>query len=721
MKLPLQLPFHKKQKAEYFLALLLRDEGVRAVIFEEIEGKARVVGQHQEQFETTIEDSSAEEWLSTIDKTLSTAEETLPENIETQKTIFGVKETWVESTKIKKEYLSKLKHVSDELGLLPIGFIVIHEAIAHILEKDEGAPVSGILVEVGKELLTVSLIRAGKIVETKKAKIEDSIPQTTDRILQHFNYDVLPSRIIVFNGKQSEKLSQEFIAYSWSKSLPFLHVPQITLLPASFDAKAVLFGAATQMGFEILSERQPHHIQPQEEKDQQAEKEAKEESFGFLEDKDIAQNQEPYPQQIQIPQKEIHKDKPPFSFHLIFSPLLSLFQTVKNVFSKKSPPKKSFVPRIPKKIIVIPIMVIILFAAIFFFSLSSVKSTVTVTVKKETIEQTHDVSFVPSGDSDFSQNIIGVEYVSVTEEGSKSTQATGKKEIGDKAQGTVTIYSRLPQEKTFAQGTIITGPNDLQFTLDKEVKTASSSADASAQPSTVKVEVTAKQIGKESNLPSDTKLSFGSYEQAEVVAKNESAFSGGSKKEVTVIAKADIDKLTEEISKSLEDQAKKHLQEKEDDSVRILPFFTDTTIKSKEFDKKIDEEAKSVAIKASVQFQTARYKKDTLESFSKDKLKDAIKDKSLAKNGLSFETSDMKKNNDKIIGKIMIKAVILPKLDTKKLSEEIKGKSVQEAQESLVGLPQIEDASITLQPNIPFLPKNLPRFTDNITIIFKDE
>ena len=66
------------------------------------------------------------------------------------KTIFGVKGSWVDESKINPEKLAKLKKISDELGLIPIGFLVIFEAIAFLLEKEEGAPVTTILAETGK-------------------------------------------------------------------------------------------------------------------------------------------------------------------------------------------------------------------------------------------------------------------------------------------------------------------------------------------------------------------------------------------------------------------------------------------------------------------------------------------------------------------------------------------------------------------------------------------
>ncbi|MDO8659420.1 MAG: hypothetical protein Q7K54_02350, partial [Candidatus Parcubacteria bacterium] len=248
MNLPFLKKFNKKVLPSYFLVLVLRDEKVNAVIFEEIEGKAKLVGQKEEYFSASIDEISPDEFLQTLDKAISTAESSLPENIQTQKTIFGVKETWTENDQIKKEYLARLKKASQELGMTPIGFLVISQAISHLLQKEEGAPISAILAEVNKKTVTVTLIRAGKSIETKSAEIHETIPFTVDTILKHFNIpEILPSRIVVFNGK--EDLSQEFISHTWSKSLPFLHLPQITNLPHGFDAKAVLFGAATQMGF----------------------------------------------------------------------------------------------------------------------------------------------------------------------------------------------------------------------------------------------------------------------------------------------------------------------------------------------------------------------------------------------------------------------------------------------------------------------------------------
>jgi len=61
----------------------------------------------------------------------------------------------------------------------------------------------------------------------------------------------MPGRVVIY-GADDDEVTQEFIGHPWSKSLPFLHLPQITSLPKDAPIKAMLLGAATQMGAELL-------------------------------------------------------------------------------------------------------------------------------------------------------------------------------------------------------------------------------------------------------------------------------------------------------------------------------------------------------------------------------------------------------------------------------------------------------------------------------------
>src|SRR5437667_11283982 len=98
MKLP--IPFLKATKKEsgiYYLALLLTQEKVSAVILEEISDKIKIVKRHHQFFHKNIDDLTLEELTEAIDKTVSRSEETLPPDVDIHKTVFGVKQDWVEN------------------------------------------------------------------------------------------------------------------------------------------------------------------------------------------------------------------------------------------------------------------------------------------------------------------------------------------------------------------------------------------------------------------------------------------------------------------------------------------------------------------------------------------------------------------------------------------------------------------------------------------------
>ncbi|MDO8460935.1 MAG: hypothetical protein Q7S38_00670 [bacterium] len=734
MKLPFSFNFNKKEEPEYLLALLLKDEKANAIMVEKLAGVIRVISTHEEYFNDSIETATQEELLEVLDKTISTAEEKLPPQIEVKKTIFGVKEEWATDAGIKKEYLEKLKFVSQSLDLSPIGFLVIIEAITHALQKEEGAPVSAILVEPGKKHIGVSLLRAGRIIETRHAPIEGSIVKTTDAILHNFTqYEILPSRIIISYNKSGDELHQEFIAHSWSKSLPFLHVPQIMILPEDFEAKAVLVGAATQMGLEFLKEKTP--IEEPEHTVQKHKQKLSEpiENFGFITEKDIARKEDlpAGPLRREASRQESHikvvdnreAETPLKKQTTHFSSLImGGANTLAKVFSFLFAKLRFFNLSLPKggKIIFIPpiiIIFIILFIALYIFIL---KATITLTISPKVIEKNQAITIATTTPTDLSKNIIQGQFLEVSQEGIATVDTTGTKEVGDKSKGEVTFYSRFTEEKTLPKGTVLTSSNNLEFILDDNISFASSSADASSPPSTKKASVTAKIIGKESNLPSGAKFTVGVLEQSVVIAKNDTAFSGGSKKEVVVVSKDDLAKLKTQLPKDLEKKAKETLDKELSQNSAILPVFIKTTLTKTEFDKKEGEETKDVTLKGTVAYQTVSYKKSDFEEFTNDLLKRDLRDMTFDKNKIAYELKNAKlKDKNNLSATIFIKAFLIPNIDNQQLKDSISGKSFDNTREILGKLPQVSGVDILLTPNLPFLPALLPRLSQNITLILE--
>jgi len=751
MKLP--NPFTKQKKeqtSEYFLALLLTDEKASAVILQEQLGKVKIISKHEEFFSSSLEAIDQEAFITLIDKTVSKAEEVLPPKVETHKTVFGVKESWVDpdTKKITKEYLTKLKKVCDALDLTPIGFMVVTEAISHLLQEEEGAPLSAILAEVGHKTVALALYRGGKVVERIDGPVEDSAAATVDKLLRHFTVAVLPARIILFDAKDAEKLSQQFIGHQWSKSLPFLHVPQITVLPEGYDGRAVTFGAAAQMGFDVLDEDMPQPkalTLPTEEADEKRNEEPQEtkkeetstisaDNFGFVVDQDIATMQPPVDERVEehateeIPSEvadfavNLHQEQPE-SYEIKKHSSQKKMPNIFALVSAHMPHMKLALPSFGKnKNFVLPLIILVvvlgLIGSIIFFYLYKVQANVILSVKPNIVTQDTNVVFSATSPSDFSKNVIAAKSITTTVDGDLSIDTTGKKDVGDKAKGTVTIYNNAETSAKVESGTTIKSSNGLLFLTDKDISIASASGDifSGTKPGTTQVAVTAKEIGTDSNLPSGTKFTIGS--NSSLAAKNDSAFSGGTKKQVTVVSKNDIAKLKTDLPKSLEDKARTALSQKATDSETLLPLLTVASLDKAKFDKNVDDEAKKVKLTASVVFNSMSYQNDELTNYGKSLIKSKYaQDISIADKSIKNTIKDTKqKNENEVETTVTIEAGLLPNINTADVIEKLQGKSLQQTQLIIKGLPQVAQSQITFSPSLPFLPNIFPTLPKHITV-----
>lgn len=777
MKLP--LPFLKKQdnqESAYYLALLLTDEKASAVILQEYLGKLKIIGKHEETFTSELEALPLEELTTVVDKTISVAEEVLPPDIETHKTVFGVKDSWIDTDtkKIKKEYLTKLKKMCDSLDLTPIGFMVVTEAISHLLQEEEGAPLSAILAEVGNKIITLTLLRGGKIVERIDGPREESAPETVDKLLRHFTTAVLPARIIIFDGKNAQKLSQQFINHQWSKGLPFIHVPQVTMLPTGFDARAITFGAATQMGFELqgLDPKKPLHDvsskksvpiaippDPEEPEEVDAAEKVDEDkpipdeedampmngdNFGFVQDQDIA-SATGKDQDVEEPTHatKTHETHPKINHHEMPEPHHVVHNEQEAPQSRKKSGSKFAIPGLPKlslpkfsmpsseflkkKGIVLPIAIVVgiilLFGGLIYYYLYQAKAIVVLSIQPKMVDQSETVTFSTTASNDFSEGIIAAKAIETTLDGQLSTEATGKKDTGDKAKGEVTIYNNGDDPVTLNSGTPIRASNGVTFLIDKDIKIGSASGDifSGTKPGTADAPVVAKELGTESNLPSGTKFAIGG--DTTLAAKNDSAFSGGTKKQLTVVSQNDLTKLRTDLPKSLEDKADSAIKQSADSDETVLPIVISSALTKTKYDKKVDEEAKKVTLAATVAFTGMAYKNSDVKDYAKSLLKDTYDDDTNIANdsmNVTVEDATLKKNKT-VEASIIIEAGLLPNIDTDEVVKELEGKSLDEAKAIVNSLPQVTSSEITFAPGIPLLPSLFPRLPQHISVEVRSE
>lgn len=733
----------KGQDKEYYLSLILRNEKATAVVFEKSGNDIKFIGKGERSFTNTIDNATSEEFLDTLDKAISEAESVLPPNIESHKTLFALKTSWVEDNKIKKEYLDLLKKAGSDLSLDPIGFLVFAESVVNLVQRDEGAPVSAILADIGDKYVTVYHVKAGKIFEARSSEIHESPTHTVDLILKHLQTpEVMPARMVIF-GDNEEDLTQEFIGFSWSKTLPFLHVPQIMSLPEGSDIRAVLLGAATQMNAHLLfdlSDLQDNqngktiNQDDEQNKDVIVEKPAvSDEFFGFVQGGDVSKSGPKTPiehTQTEIETLEEKTEEIPENVKIeeektenvgtigvsmadkLKMTAFGIFAGFKKIDFKSIPFLQNFGQR---KLILIPIILAIL--VIFFMVLLTfnAKARVEIFVNPKEEQKQTSVTFSPNSDTNVDNGIIKAKLVSVNETGETTVNTTGKQDVGEKAKGTVTIFNNDTDPVTLSSSTIITAASGQKFTLDNSVSVASASGDifSGTKPGKADVKVTAAAIGTEYNLPSGTKFSVGT--NSNVAGKNDNAFSGGTKKSVTVVSKEDIVKAETELPKDLSEKARQDLSTKVESGQTLLTDFVSTDLSSEDFSQKVNDEAVNLTLKALVSFNFVSYGNDDMKNLV-SKLFSATA-YSLG-NDFNVAAKNIKLlKNENISADLNITAKLLPKIDSADLSGQIAGESILKAKNQIGNINQVVDTSITISPNIPFISNNLPKNPKNIQIV----
>ncbi len=774
MKLPIPFLKTKKEESDYYLALILTDEKVGAVVLKAEAHVLKKINAHEAFFSESLEELLIDDLIGSVDKAISRAEEVLPPDIQTHQTIFGVKDIWVdpETKKIKKEYLEKLKKVCGALDLTPLGFMVTTEAITHLMQEEEGAPVSAVFAEINKHEIILSLLRGGKIIESVSSPHLESAPVTVDKLLGHFTVPVLPARMVIFQSKPDERTSQAFLSHQWSKSLPFMHVPQITVLPPAFAMRSVMSGAAAQMGFtidegahDVLPAVAPKIVREEEAFAQEelsdstnatktieqppidfgqsaegAQTDAATASdFGFMMDQDIAEresletpdfkNEEVIPVRHRMhneeplvhaeesedtyePQRQQTKTSFLASFAALRLPENFALPTVAGLLEKIKGNNKIV------KIIIPVVVLIVLFIGTVFFYYYKMQANVLLTMKPTMVSQDETVTFSTAQSDDFGNNIIAAKSISISIAGQATTQATGKKKEGNKAKGTVTIYNNASSPVSLSSGTELTASNGKIFLLDNSVQVASASGDvfSGTKPGTADATVTAQSIGTDGNEPSGTQFTIGSGNT--IAAKNDTAFSGGTQQTVTVVSANDIAKLRSDLPKSVQGSAQQKLAAQAASGQTVLPFISSPIPENEKFTHHIGDNASQVSLTADVVYTGMVYDNSDLDSYARTIIKQKYpQDPTIANQSVKEVVSGASlRTKYTATATVSIQAGLLPAINKNDVISNIAHESLRKAENSLTALPQVANATITFSPPIPFLPSLFPSLPRHINV-----
>lgn len=575
---------------------------------------------------------------------------------------------------IKKEYLHKIKEMLKSLELKPLGYIETYEAVAQFLEDKEKLSLTSILVELDKSHISVFVYKGGRLAFNKNVARTDNLVEDFSASLEELKGTMLPARIILYNSSDLDDEAMTILTYRWSEDL-FIQLPRVEVIKEQ----------ETISGLVSVFQEQLYDQRENRVKEEIVEEEGPKEVMGF----------------------KIGSDVEPERIEQQSSRIIPFLKSIMKKLSFRSLPTLQGNSKIMLLVGVILIAFGLLVNEYFFH-------TAQLTI------------YLPSYRSEKSlvlHSEIGIAVSTISARLTDSKSTTGKKEIGEKAKGEVTVHNFSASVRSFKAGTVIEYSANA-FVLNQDVSVASASnvllnGSLVKQPGKTKAGVTATQIGAQANFDKGKQFSIEGLPSDVYLAINDSPFSGGSKREVRTVSKKDTEDLRSSILEKAKYQNEQNGTFKELKGKGLLEQLSEQKISDMQLSKEVGEESDTVAATAGVNTMVYSYDKDELSRYLLRIMADTIpKGFTLSKERLTYQFEKMEKKNQVIT--LGLKAVAVGAKEIRE--EDIKKRIVFQQEGSLKKmfseLYEIKAYRILIKQPLPFFRQTVPPFKKNISITF---
>ncbi len=402
-------------------------------------------------------------------------------------------------------------------------------------------------------------------------------------------------------------------------------------------------------------------------------------------------------------------------------------QPTKKKGKEKAPNKKLKVPNFERFRLWIILggvaLLVILIGSIWAFYIAP-RAKVVLKTDASDVTSTLDITASPSAKSlDKDKPIVRAESKQYQKTDTQKVAATGQKNVGNKATGTVTLTLTdcSQAQVTVPSGTAVSS-NNLSFitqasaTMVSTIKGGKCSNDSDASAS---VSVTAQNGGDQYNLSARSYVVGG----ASNVSASGSAMTGGTNKLVKVVSQQDFDAAKQQLMDKANEAGVADL--KMQLSSANLVVMADTmklTDQAVTAAPNIGDEAEETTVTAKLTYTMFGMNKDDVKQLVEADVKQKI-DTSTQQileedDGLSKATikTQEKKSNGDIPVNIQVQVSAGAKQDTEAIKKEIMGKKKGVALETLRKRPGIKDADIQYSPFWVF---STPKKASKITVVFE--
>lgn len=321
--------------------------------------------------------------------------------------------------------------------------------------------------------------------------------------------------------------------------------------------------------------------------------------------------------------------------------------------------------------------------------------------------------------SDLSTDLAAKTIKTTTQQTKKTASvefdATGKKEVGEKAKGTVKFSTNNISNlgTTIPAGTALTSTGGKVFTTDESVTiTISNYQGANAA-------VTASDRGASSNGASGSVSGAPSGISAAIVGST----AGGTDKTITVVTAEDIQKQTEQLKQQNTDAIKKDLASKLGSDVVVIDQTFKVEQSSPVSTPAVDQEVTAGTkpkLSSEATYSLSGVDKNELNNYLDDnfaKQLEGLKDQRTYDNGIGGVTfTNVNAIDTGFTANIVATAKIGPKIEDSVIKDTAKGKRYGEIQSSIEAISGVDNVDVKFWP---FWVSSAPNDVKRITVEFK--
>lgn len=293
-------------------------------------------------------------------------------------------------------------------------------------------------------------------------------------------------------------------------------------------------------------------------------------------------------------------------------------------------------------------------------------------------------------------------------------EATGEKEVGEKAKGQVRFtsdsFSALTRGIDIPAGTALTSSEGKVFYTD-------SSVTLNVSGNTKNTGVTAGDIGVSYNSQEGSVSGAPSGVSARFVGET----SGGTSREVTVVSEEDVAKAAEKLNEKKDDSLRDKLEQSFGSSSVVIKESYKESRSDYQPSVAVGEEAGgTVTLKATVTGSMVAIDKVDIENYLKKNIEEEIADvksQRIYENGSDdVKFAQFTDRDGKMTVRLTANGTVGPTIDENSVKEQAKGKTYGEIQSDLEAISGVDNVDIQFWP---FWVRTVPNDTSKITVKFK--